>query len=61
MQDFDQQIDLKLDVKPAKPVVESHPQWDALEEESEVEVEDSAVEDSDLCSDYDLDSDNDGN
>ncbi|XP_003742707.1 translocation protein SEC63 homolog [Galendromus occidentalis] len=57
--DFDKQVDLKFDVKPAKPVVESHPQWDALDEESEVEVEDSAVEDSDLCSDDDLDSDND--
>jgi len=57
VQDFDQQHDVKFDVKPAKPVVESHPQWDALDEESEVEMEDSAVEDSDLCSDDDLDSD----
>ncbi|OQR66371.1 translocation protein SEC63-like [Tropilaelaps mercedesae] len=58
VEDFDQQIDVKLEVKPAKPIVESHPQWDALDEESEVEVEDSAVEDSDLCSNDEVDSEN---
>uniref|UniRef100_V5HAM7 Putative molecular chaperone sec63 endoplasmic reticulum translocon component n=2 Tax=Ixodes ricinus TaxID=34613 RepID=V5HAM7_IXORI len=48
--DLDVSQNLRLDVKPAQKVVESHPQWDISEDEADrADEEDSAVEDSDLA------------
>ncbi|XP_065312208.1 translocation protein SEC63 homolog [Dermacentor albipictus] len=48
--DLDVMHNLRLDVKPAQKVQETHPQWDISEdEEDRADEEDSAVEDSDLA------------
>ncbi|KAL1438793.1 hypothetical protein MTO96_047721 [Rhipicephalus appendiculatus] len=48
--DMDVMQNLRLDVKPAQKVQETHPQWDISEdEEDNADEEDSAVEDSDLA------------
>lgn len=52
--DLDVMQNLRLDVKPAAKVQESHPQWDMSEdEEDRADEEDSAVEDSDLAASED--------
>lgn len=52
--DLDVMQNLRLDVKPAAKVQESHPQWDISEdEEDRADEEDSAVEDSDLAASED--------
>lgn len=52
--DLDVVQNLRLDVKPAAKVQESHPQWDISEdEEDRADEEDSAVEDSDLAASED--------
>lgn len=48
--DMDVSQNLRLDVKPAQKVQETHPQWDISEDEADrADEEDSAVEDSDLA------------
>jgi len=52
--DFDISKTIKLDVKEAPKLIESHPQWDISEDEEEINKdEDSAVEDSDLVNSTD--------
>ncbi|XP_077496031.1 translocation protein Sec63 [Amblyomma americanum] len=56
--DLDVMQNLRLDVKPAQKVQETHPQWDISEdEEDRADEEDSAVEDSDLAASEDSDDD----
>ncbi|GIX92489.1 translocation protein SEC63 homolog [Caerostris extrusa] len=55
--DFDVVKTFKLDVKEAKVIDLSKLQWDVSEEEEEKEEEESAVEDSDLATDEELEVD----